>query len=61
MMIIDDHDVPVSGLRIWSPSLRVDVSQWLLSGGFASAVNAQRRPHPAGGTEEILGDQRKPS
>ncbi|CAL1139002.1 unnamed protein product [Cladocopium goreaui] len=46
---------------IWSPSLRVDVSQWLLSGGFASAVNAQRQPHPAGGTEEILGDQRKPS
>ena len=60
-MLIDDHDVHVSGPRIWSPSLRVDVSQWLLSGGFASAVNAQRQPHPAGGTEEILGDQRKPS
>ena len=39
----------------------MDVSEWLLSGGYAAAVNAERRPHPAGGTEEILGRTDGPS
>eukprot|EP00434_Breviolum_minutum_P015454 symbB.v1.2.013616.t1/scaffold968.1/size148170/11 len=39
---------------IWSPSLRLDVSEWLLSSGHASQVKAQRRPHPAGGVEEYV-------
>lgn len=42
--------------RIWSPSLRLDVSEWLLSSGHAAQVKAQRRPHPAGGVEETLGN-----
>lgn len=41
--------------RIWSPSLRVDVSDWLLSSGLAAEVKAERRPHPAGGEEELPG------
>eukprot|EP00913_Durusdinium_trenchii_P003220 g2978.t1 len=40
---------------IWSPSLRVDVSDWLLSSGLAAEVKAERRPHPAGGEEELPG------
>ncbi|CAK9074625.1 unnamed protein product [Durusdinium trenchii] len=39
---------------IWSPSLRVDVSDWLLSSGLAAEVKAERRPHPAGGEEEYI-------
>ncbi len=46
-------------LRIWSPSLRLDVSEWLLSSGYAAQVKAQRRPHPAGGVEETLGNCRR--
>ncbi|CAJ1331829.1 unnamed protein product [Effrenium voratum] len=46
---------------IWSPSLRVDVSEWLLSSKVAAEVRAARRPHPAGGQEEYVWvDIRKP-
>ena len=45
----------VSHARIWSPSLRVDVSEWLLSSKVAAEVRAARRPHPAGGQEECPG------
>lgn len=46
---------------IWSPSLRADVTQWLLSSNLSSEVRAELRPHPSGGPEQYVWvDIRKP-
>ena len=41
--------------RIWGPSLRADVTRWLLSSNLAAEVRAELRPHPSGGPEPQLG------
>jgi len=46
---------------IWSPSLRADVTQWLLSSNLSTEVRAELRPHPSGGPEQYVWvDIRKP-
>ncbi|CAE7174723.1 SHOC2 [Symbiodinium pilosum] len=46
---------------IWGPSLRADVTRWLLSSNLAAEVRAELRPHPSGGPEPYVWvDIRKP-